>query len=659
MGNNGLNALKALAIDEIANAKSGHPGMALSASRVVYALYKNVLNVAPTQGNFINRDRVVFSAGHCSALVYAVLHMCGFKVSLDDLKAFRKYGSITCGHPEFGVCDGVDASTGPLGQGIAMAVGMAMAERHMASKFNKGGFNLIDHYTYAICGEGCLMEGVSYEACSLAGLHKLNKLIIIYDCNKITMDGSSELAFNEDLHKRFEAQGFNVLEVESGASVEEITAVIQRAKQCKDKPSFIIVPSIIGEGTKVAGTNKAHGTPLKLEEAIEFRQSLGFSSELFDIPKECYADFECVNANGQKLLSDYNAMLNNYKKQHKKDYKAFMDALAGEYDVNIDLNIKEEIAGRDLGQYALRELNKQVPNLFGGTADLMTSTKAYLIDELSFSPLSPKGKNIHFGVREFGMGAICNGIALHGGLVPFCSTFLVFSDYMKASIRLSALMKQRVIYVFTHDSIEVGEDGPTHQPIEQLDALRSVPNLQVFRPCCGNEVGFAYMQAMRYNGPTAIVLSKNKLPIVRVKLADMEKGAYLVHKAKKPIANIIATGLEVGLALKVLDVLNEKGQDANVISVVDKGAFDLLDEKEKAKIIDKSLKTNTVIEASSAGTLADLAGLNGLVYNIKRFGASGDKNTLYKALGFDAEYIAVKIMNKSFENIDSIIPLFN
>ncbi|MBQ8749359.1 MAG: transketolase [Clostridia bacterium] len=652
-----INAIKVLAIDQIANAKSGHLGMAISASPIVYALYKNILNIAPNEPNFINRDRVIFSAGHCSSLIYSILHLCGFNVTLDDLKSFRKYGSKTAGHPEYNICEGVDATTGPLGQGIAIAVGMAMAERHLASKYNKPNFNLIDHYTYVVCGEGCLMEGVSYEACSLAGLHKLNKLIIIYDCNKITMDGSSEISFNEDLCKRFEAQGFDTIVVKTRNSVTEITTAIEQAKR-SDKPTFIVVPSIIGEGTCYAGTNKAHGSPLDLNEAIKFRESCGFSDELFEIDKKYYKHFEDIKEKGKKMVADYNKMLDKYRKAYKKEYNDFINALNNDFKPSINLHIKEEIAGRDLGQYALRELNSNVSNLFGGSADVMTSTKAYLIDESEFSATNYAGKNIRFGVREFAMSAICNGIALHKGLVPFCATFLAFSDYMKASIRLSALMKLKVIYIFTHDSICVGEDGPTHQPIEQLDCLRNIPNLQVFRPCCGSEVGYAYMSAYEYDGPTAIILSRNNLAILTAKQTDMQKGAYIVHKAKKAIANVIATGLEVGLGQKVIQELNAKGLDANLISIVNKNNFDKLTIKEKHKIINSSIKTNVVIEASSATTLANLCGTNGLIFNISEFGASGDAETLYKAYGFDAKTIAEKIMEKSFKNNDSIIPLF-
>lgn len=653
-----LDALKVLAIDEIANAKSGHPGMAISASPIVYSLYKKMLNVVPSEPKFINRDRVVFSAGHCSALVYAILHLCGYDVSLNDLMKFRKFGSITAGHPEVDLCPGVDATTGPLGQGIAMAVGMAMAERHLASRFNKPDIQLIDHYTYAICGEGCLMEGVSYEACSLAGTNKLNKLIIIYDCNKITMDGSSELALQEDLCKRFEAQGFSTFVVEKAGDIEGICEAIAKAKT-SDKPSFIVVPSIIGEGTKVAGTNKAHGTPLSLEEAVEFRTQFGFSNNLFDLPSEIVQSYHSVFERGEQIKCDYAQKLVRYKRKYRKLFKEFSQILENQPSVKIKLDVHEEIAGRDLGQYALREVNKSVPNLFGGTADLMTSTKAYLIDESDFSSENYAGKNIHFGVREFSMNAICNGIALHGGLVPFCSTFLVFSDYMKASIRLSAIMKQKVIYIFSHDSIEVGEDGPTHQPIEQLDALRSIPNLQVFRPCCGAEVAFAYEQAISYQGPTAIILSKNKLPVLNTKRVDFSKGAFLVHKTRLPIANIIATGLEVGLALQVVNELQELNKDANVISIVNKRAFDLITEKERNKIIDKSIKTNVVIEASSANAISNLAGLNGLVFNINEFGASGSKTTLYNYYGFNPKAIANAIIEKSLKNGDSIIPLYS
>lgn len=639
---NYVNAVKVMAIDEIANAKSGHPGMAISASRIVCALYKNILNVSPNEPKFINRDRVVFSAGHCSALIYSILHFCGYNVSIDDLKNFRKYGSKTAGHPEFNVCEGVDASTGPLGQGVAMAVGMAMAERHMAEIFNKPNYNVMDHYTYVVCGEGCLMEGVSYEACSLAGLHKLNKLIIIYDCNQITMDGQSSIALNENLCKRFESQGFNCIKIKENASVEEISFAIASAKK-SDKPSFIIVPSIIGEGTKVQGTNKAHGTPLTIDEAVEYRQSLGFSNMLFDVPKNVYNDFKEVKTRGEKLVKDYSKMLNNYRKEYALEYEKLKKYLNNDFSFNIKLKENELISGRDLGAMALNQVGDTVDNLFGGTADLMISTKAYLNNGGDFSCKNYSGKNIHFGVREFAMSAISCGIALHGGLIPFCSTFLSFSDYMKSSIRLCALMKLKVIYIFTHDSIEVGEDGPTHQPIEQIDALRSIPNLQVFRSSCAGEVKYAYEQALKSDLPTVIILSKNKLPIIKTNAKNMGNGAYIVTKCEKPLVNIIATGLEVGLGLELVETLKKKRIGANLISIVNDVKFAKLSNKKKNEIVLPNI-LNVVIETSTAYTLSRLFTDDCLVFNIDRFGASGDKNTLYKVFGFDKDKIAKKIM---------------
>lgn len=656
MNINSINTLRVLSGDMTAEAKSGHPGMALGVAPVVYALYHDIAKINPADPNFFDRDRIVFSAGHCSAVIYSALHLSGYDVTIDDLRKFRSLGSKTPGHPEFRLTPGVDCTSGPLGQGIATAVGLAIAEKHLADRFNKTDCELVDHYTYAIVGEGCLMEGISYEACSIAGNLKLNKLIVIYDCNNVSIDGNTNITFTEDIKLRFMAQGWSVNQVDTeNDGYEGIVAAINQAKE-SDKPSLIIVPSIIGYGTANEGKNKSHGTPLTHEEAEELRIKFNLDKNPFSVGKDVYNDFSIVKKNGAKAQKEYNSKLSYYKKKYKDDYKEFERLFVDKVEP-INLDIEEAIAGRDLGQVALNKLANITNNMIGGTADLASSTKQYITGGDDLKRDSYAGKNIRFGIREFAMGAITNGLALHGGLVPFCSTFLVFSDYLKAAMRLGALMKLKELFVFTHDSIEVGEDGETHQPVEQLNTLRMIPNLDVFRPCCGSEVAYSYVHAYNNDKPTAIILAKSKLLTNVVDIKDVSKGAYIIADAKKPCAIIVATGNEVGLAIKVKQILDSRGVDIRVVSMPCQELFLRQDEKYFRKIFPKNFDTIVTLEAGDTNSWRRFVGKKGLCIGVEEFGASGKSKDLYQKFGFDADVIADKVEKLARYNgtkIDSI-----
>lgn len=655
MNINSINTLRALSGDMTAEAKSGHPGMALGVAPVVYALYHDIAKINPANPNFFDRDRIVFSAGHCSAVIYSALHLSGYDVTIEDLKKFRSLGSKTPGHPEYKLTPGVDCTSGPLGQGIASAVGLAIAEKHLADRFNKTDCKLIDHYTYAIVGEGCLMEGVSYEACSIAGNLKLDNLIVIYDCNNVSIDGNTNITFTDDLRLRFVSQGWDVFKVDNCNDYDAIVSAINEAKE-SDKPSLVIVPSVIGFGTANEGKNKSHGTPLTYEEAEELRIKFNLDKTPFSVDKEVYNDFAIVKKNGAKVQKEYNAKLSYYKKKYKDEYKEY-ERLFAENVESINLDIEEAIAGRDLGQVALNKLANLSNNIIGGTADLASSTKQYITGGDDLKRDSYAGKNIRFGIREFAMGAITNGIALHGGLVPFCSTFLVFSDYLKPAMRLGALMSLKEFFVFTHDSIEVGEDGETHQPVEQLNTLRMIPNLDVFRPCCGSEVAYSYHYAYNNDKPTAIVLAKSKLLTNIVDAKDIAKGAYIIADAKKPCAIIVATGNEVGLALKVKQILDSRGVDTRVVSMPCQELFLRQDEKYYRKIFPKNFETIVTLEAGNTDCWRKFVGKKGLAIGVEDFGASGKSKDLYQKFGFDAEVIADKVEKLARTNgskIDSI-----
>ncbi len=628
-----VECLRALSRDMVANADSGHIGMSLGASSLVYSLFRNFLNVSPRNPDFINRDRVVFSAGHCTPLIYSALHMCGYDITIEDLKKFRQIDSCTPGHPEVQTC-GIDCTTGALGQGIGCAVGLAMAEKHLASIFNKGNLKLFDHYTYAIVGEGCLMEGVSYEAMSIAGEQNLSKLIVLYDCNQVTLDGTTNGVFSEDLEKRVIAQGWDVFKVKTSDDMPGIAKAISDAKN-SSRPSFVIVPSVLGLGTNFAGSNKAHAMKITKDDAITYREQCGLPSDMFNIPVDMYKHFGEINAKAEKMEREYANTLQEYKKKYKEDYELFTKFVQNSFKLDFNLNFTSVKSGRDAGALCLNALYNNAPNLFGGSADLASSTKVYINGAGVFSASNPQGCNIPFGVREFSMACICSGIALHGGLMPFCSTFLTFADYMKSAIRTCALMHARSLYVFTHDSIRVGEDGASHEPVEQIDMLRSIPNVVVFRPCCYAEVQYAYKFAYKHMGPTVIVLSKEALENLEVFDADMKQGIYAVYRCEQPCANILASGYEMHLALAVREKLKQKGLDANIYSILN---------VPKVVNLNSPVKINCVIECASAYTLGNLIIPSGMLVCTREFGLSGRGDNVYLRRGFSAENIANKLL---------------
>ena len=630
--NKPIDCIRALSRDMVANSGSGHIGMSLSASSMVYALYRNILNVSPKNPDFYNRDRVVFSAGHCTPLIYSILHMFGYDITTEDLRKFRSLNSVTPGHPEVQTC-GIDCTTGLLGQGIANAVGMAIAEKHLASKFNKPNFPIFDHYTYAIVGEGCLMEGVSYESMSLAGELNLNKLIVLYDCNKVTIDSNVNGVFTENLEERVRAQGWNVFKVNTNDDIAGITKAITEAKQ-STRPSFVIVPSIIGVGLDIQGQQKAHNARVDTEDAVSFREMNGLPRELFNIPREMYMHFQELQDKADKMEFLNSQMLKNYKKTYKKEYELFEKYLNN--DFNYDVTLEDlNSSGRDVGHVVLNAINLKAPNILCGSADLVQPTKCFLDKCGIFSKDNPSGQNIRFGVREFAMSCICSGISLHGGVVPVCSTFLAFADYMKSSIRVSALMKAKSIYIFTHDSLKNGEDGATHQPIEQLDMLRSIPNLQVFRPCCADEIIYAFKKAFQTDGPTAIILTKNALPKISCYTEDMREGIYPIVHDINAVANVFASGEDITLSLQIRDIFLAKGYEVNVYSML----------KVSSDIESDNSIPNCVIECGSGYSVQHLVGTCGMLVCTRKFGASGKGEELYASKGFEAKHIAMKLLN--------------
>ncbi|MBQ6323684.1 MAG: transketolase [Bacilli bacterium] len=642
-----IDQIRCLAIDMISEAKSGHPGIALGAAPIVYALYANHLRIDPKNPNYFNRDRFILSAGHASALLYATLYMAGYDLTLDDLKAFRQIDSKTPGHPEYGITPGVDCSSGPLGQGLATAIGVAMAEANLRAKYNKGKNPLIDFNTYVLCGDGDLMEGISYEAASLAGTLKLNKLIVLYDSNNICLDGPTSLTFNENIAMRFISQGWNVISVEDGNSFELISKAIEEAKTSTEKPTLIEIKTTIGKYSENAGTNKVHGAPLSKEDISNIKETLGIRDIPFAISQNTCEEFRqiindrCQNLSAEfdrKILSLDDKTLNELRYFMEPDKKLQMNSFT--YDPPED-NLE---ATRDTSQKILNYMSKLYPFIIGGSADLFASNKTYIKDGCNFQADNYLGKNIYFGVREHAMGAILNGLSLCG-FRPYGSTFLVFSDYLKPAIRMAALMNLQNIYVFSHDSISVGEDGPTHQPVEQLLALRSLPNLEVFRPADANETIGAYKAIFaKSNGPSVISLARNKTKILEVtKANEVEKGGYiLIDPIKKADAILISSGEELHLAIEVANRLKPKGIDLRVVSMPNLERF----LKQTPEYIEDVLPVEIrkiVIEASSSYSW------NKLIYNSKylitldKFGASGKYQDVYKKYGFDVDSLEEKV----------------
>lgn len=657
-----VNNLRILAIDMIENARSGHPGIALGSAPILYTLYSKVLNVIPDDDKNIFRDRFVMSAGHGSSILYATLHAFGYKISMDDLKNFRKMGSITPGHPEYKVVPGVDATTGPLGQGVATAVGMAIAEKIMASKFNKHDITLFDNYTYTLVGEGCLMEGVSYEALSLAGTMGLNKLIVLYDCNKVTLDSDINGVMNCNMLDYMSSLGFNVLNVEDGNNVSQILEAINKAKKSKDKPSFIQINTKIGYGSVFEGSNKAHGSVLGAENVKLLREKLNVNTLPFELDKDVSRDFVFLRKRFETFKKATKEKLKIYSRAYPGDYKLLQSYLKQDYasaDMFLDdMVIYKDMSGRDIGNLVLQELCKAYPNIVVGSADLGSSTKVRFEDSGAIND-NFGNRNIKFGIREFGMGCITNGIALYGGLTPIDSTFLSFSDYMKASLRLRALSNIKAISVFTHDSIAVGEDGPTHEPCEQITTLRLIPNMYTFRPANLTEIKASYEVALNSNKPSNIILSRQSLVRFESDLNGAKKGAYVVSPEETKELNgiIIATGSEVGLALQTKEILKSKKLNIRVVSMPCMELFEEQSEKYKNSIIPTDLKSIFTIEAGSTQCFYKYAGKYGKCFGVDEFGASASPDMLYKKFGLTPDEISKEISAIIRRNRDKMLSI--
>ena len=631
----GINAIRIISTEQISKAGSGHPGICLGAAPAIYTLYNDFMKIDPTCPDWQDRDRFVLSSGHGSAMLYAALHLFGYDVNKDDLQNFRRFGSKTPGHPEFGATPGVDASTGPLGQGIAMAVGMALAETHLAATFNRPGYNIVDHYTYVLCGDGCLEEGISYEACSFAGTQKLGKLILLYDKNDISIEGDTSCTFSENSAMRFRAQGWQVFEVNDINDVTALRNAIAQAKLNKTQPSIIICKSTIGFGSPLAGSASVHGSPLNAEQSEQTRKALDYTEAPFETPKPVKEHIAGIikskikaHEEWMKLFEEYSELAHKYNEFFGKNVKTGAVALSDRPE-----------ATRISGGKVLNDMAKQVQNLITGSADLSPSTKTDIKTEGWFSPENRTGRNIHFGIREHAMAAICNGIALHGGLRVVCSTFFTFCDYMKGAMRLSAIMHLPVIYVLTHDSIGVGEDGPTHQPIEQLASLRAMPNISVFRPCDYSETVTAYIYALNNSDPTAIVLSRQDLKQYNSGSKAIF-GGYIIDDCKdKPDVILIATGSEVGICSEAKKLLEQKKLQVRVVSMPCMELFENQHDGYKNLILPPEVRARVTVEAGSSLGWEKYAGDIGNILSMTTFGLSGNADTLYEHFGFTPENV--------------------
>lgn len=643
-----IDQIRCLGIDMINEAKSGHPGIVLGAAPILYTLYAHHLNFDPTNPKYFNRDRFVMSAGHGSALLYATLYMAGFPISLDDLKSFRKLSSITPGHPEYGVTPGVDMTTGPLGQGVASAVGMAISEAYLRTRYNNENRKVIDYYTYVLCGDGDLMEGISYEALSLAGTLKLNKLIVLYDSNDICLDSKTNKTFNENIGMRFVSIGWNVITVNDGENYEQISKAIEDAKK-SDKPTLIEVKTVIGKYSSVQGTSAAHGSPLSKEDITGIKEKLGLRDIPFTVSQTAIDDFKyMVEERCPNLSENFQELIKTLSEEEQKELEYLMSDDKSVILKNLVYNPPEnnEEAPRVTSGKILNSIVKDNPFIIGGSADLFAANKTYINDGGDFSPENYAGKNIFFGVREHAMGAILNGMALCG-LRPYGSTFLSFSDYLRPAMRLACMMNVPVTYIFTHDSISVGEDGPTHQPVEQLLNLRAMPNLDVFRPADINEVIGTYKTIYeKTSSPAAICLSRNSLPILEgANSSEVEKGGYVIlDTPKKADGIIIASGEEVSKAIAVADRLRVKGIEIRVVSMPNLNRF--LNQPEE--YIDEVLPVEIrkiVIETSPAYSWHSLIYNDKYLITLENFGSSGNKNEVFKKYGFDIDSLEEKVEN--------------
>jgi transketolase len=653
-----VTSIRTLSIDMIEKANSGHPGMPMGAAPMTYTLWTRFMNHNPKNPEWFNRDRFVLSAGHGSALLYSMLHLSGYNLSMDDLKQFRQWGSKTPGHPEYRHTEGVEATTGPLGQGIAMAVGMAMAERHTASVYNKDNYELVNHYTYSICGDGDLMEGVSAEAASLAGHLKLGRLVVLYDSNDISLDGDLNKSFSESVKERFLSYGWQYIRVEDGNNLEEISKALEEARNDLDRPTMIEVRTVIGYGSpNRAGTSGVHGSPLGADELKLTKEAYKWTfEEDFHVPQEVYDNFQnLIVENGTKKEKEWNDLFAQYKNEYPELANQLEKALKNELPEGWDKDIPvysegKALASRASSGEALNGIAKNLPIFIGGSADLAGSNKTMIKGTGDFAPGNYEGRNIWFGVREFAMGAAMNGIALHGGVKIFGGTFFVFSDYLRPAIRLAALMGLPVTYVFTHDSIAVGEDGPTHEPVEQLAALRAMPGLSIIRPADGNETAAAWKLAVEStNKPTALVLTRQDLPTLKGTdqnaYEGVSKGAYVVSPSERetPDALLLATGSEVSLAVEAQAALAGEGIHVSVVSMPSWDRFEQQSQEYKNSVLPKNVKKRLGIEVGSSFGWHKYTGDEGDVLAIDTFGASAPGEKIMEEYGFSVSNVVARV----------------
>lgn len=641
-----VNAIRVLSAEAIQKARSGHPGMPLGAAPMAYALWTYNMRHNPADALWKNRDRFVLSAGHGSMLLYSLLHLFGYGLTIDDIKQFRQYGSLTPGHPEHGLTKGVETSTGPLGQGLANAVGMAMAEKHLAAKFNREGFPVVDHRTYCVLGDGCMMEGVSHEAASMAGTLGLNKLIALYDDNEISIEGNTDITFRENVAARFAAYGWNVIDVPDANEWENVDAALRLAR-LSDKPTLIDCHTHIGYGSPKQDSASSHGEPLGDANLQALKDNLGWTWAPFEIPEQAYEAPKAAAELGAQAQAEWEKMFAEWAEAYP-ELKAEWDLWHSEkmpHDLMDDeefWSFSDKMATRAASGKCLNHIAKYMPNLFGGSADLGPSNKSIIKDGGEFSAQTPEGMNIHFGVREMAMAAVCNGVYLHGGLRPYCATFFVFSDYMKNAMRMSALMELGVPYILTHDSIGVGEDGPTHQPIEQLVGLRSMPGMIVFRPADANETAAGWYTAINSGHPVALVLTRQDMPLYGHSGKDALKGAYILSESEKqtPDVILIGTGSEVEPCMGAQKLLREKGIDARVVSVPSMELFEQQSAEYKESVLPGSVRKRVCVEAGSPDSFYRYAGIDGKIVCMNGYGSSAPYKFLFPHYGFSAEHVA-------------------
>lgn len=640
-----INTIRILSIEGVEKANSGHPGTPLGAAPAAFTLWANNMKHNPSNPDWIDRDRFILSSGHASMLLYSLLNVFGYDLSIEDIKNYRQWESKTPGHPEYGVTKGVEISTGPLGQGVANGVGMAIAEAYLSNKFNRPNYDIVNHYTYVLAGDGCMMEGISSEAASLAGTLGLGKLILLYDSNNISIEGSTDIAFRENVLERFKAYGWQTLEVKDGNNIEEINNAICEAKAEKNKPSIIKIKTIIGFGAPKAGTSAVHGAPLGKEGIKATKKNLNWNyEEEFYVPEKVKNYMKDIQNKLQQEENKWNELKKNYAKDYpelSKEYEMWMSGKCKEVSINTQ-EFEKAVATRQASYTVINKLAKLIPNMIGGSADLAPSNKTYMEGEGDFSKENPSGRNLHFGVREHAMAAIANGISIHGGLKIFVSTFFVFSDYMKGAMRMSALMGLPVMYILTHDSIGVGEDGPTHEPIEHLASLRSIPNLTVIRPADAKETEEAFSYALsRCDGPTALILTRQTVPLYEETGGKLNKGAYILKDSDKnePDLLLMASGSEVELIYKAAKELKKIGIDARVINVPSFEIFDSQNEDYKEKVMPKTVRNRIAVEAGSSFGWHKYVGIDGKVISIDHFGASAPANILFEKYGFTIQNI--------------------